>query len=242
MLLVINIIFNAIFILLLGIIVYLLYSDYGYIISISKERLKWRQYTRNIIYDKNNIKIEKYSKSMREVISKKSLHHSPHASIILKSEQNNTIFNSVICWCLKYPGNGGEILRTAYNLGFKKIIFVSNDPLPNKFWRTIESRSMGTFALIDKYNPTVSEFVFNIKEINICIETGPKSEYIYTYNFKDIIYNKKINLVIGSEFSGIPTNILNKSEYIFNLGENSFNVCASFSIACGVFMSKFNKI
>jgi len=221
---------------------YLLKSNYGYIISISKDKLKWRQYTRNIIYNNSNIKIEKYSKSMRDVISEKSLYHSPHASIIIKTEQNNTMLNSVICWCLKYPGNGGEILRTAYNCGFKKIIFVSEEPLPNTFWRTIESRSMGTFALIDKYNPTISEFLLNNKEINISIETGEKSEFIYTHNFKNIFINKKINLILGNEFSGIPENILNKSNFIFNLGENSFNVCSSFSISCGVFMSNFYKI
>ena len=239
MFLIISIIIHILFISLCIIIIYLLNTDYGYLISISKQQLKYREYTRNIIFKKKFLKIEKFSKATKDIISSKSLYHSPPATLIIKTEPTNTIFNSVICWCLKYPGNAGEILRSAYNAGFNNIIFITKTPLTNTFWKTIESRSMGTFALIQKYNILESEYIMDSNYINICIETGDTSEFLFSKSFKNI-FNKQINLFVGSEYSGIPGNILNKSNYIFNLGDKSYNVCAAFSISIGSILTKNN--
>jgi len=135
--------------------------------------------------------------------------------------------------------NVGSIFRTSDGVGIKKIYLCGITPDPiDKFGRPqkeIQKVSLGACDFVPwEHTKSISHFINKLKKENykiIAIEQSPDST---PYNKIKISPKSKIALILGTETTGLPKNILRKSDIIAEIpmyGEKeSLNVSVAFGI------------
>ncbi len=129
---------------------------------------------------------------------------------LLNWSQNETNPTIAILDGIEDPHNFGAILRSADALGVRWIIIGEHRQVPLN--ATVSKVSTGA---IDYVN------VVKVNNLNQTIETLKKNGYWIvssdgkgTCDYRDIDYNRKIAIVIGSEGRGISKLILKNSDYV----------------------------
>ena len=136
----------------------------------------------------------------------------------------------IVAWKLKTPGNMGQIIRLAHNVGALKVIFVDNGIKK----RTSEIKKTAGFSFDQMDWEIIDESNFDASLppgfIRVSIETSDGAENIYTVKLP-----QKTVLIVGSESKGLPEEIVNASHQNAYIpmpgGCKSLNVSHAISVA-----------
>lgn len=136
----------------------------------------------------------------------------------------------VAAWKLKTPGNVGQVIRLAHNVGAKEALFIDN----GKIRRTSEIKKTAGFS----YEQMKWEFI-NEEDFWQRIPSGFKLVAVETSSGSENIYTLKLPpktvLLIGSESKGIPEEVLNKCDLSVHIpmpgGCKSLNVSHAAAVA-----------
>ncbi len=141
--------------------------------------------------------------------------------------QNNELILAV--WEIGNPGNAGQIIRLAHNVGAKKVLFINNktDFRESKIKKTAGfSFEQMSWEFISYEN--FSE-VLKDKFQLVVLETCEGSKSIYESGFPE-----KTVLLAGSESHGIPPEIIEQSKLQIHIpmpgGCKSMNVSHALSV------------
>ena len=142
--------------------------------------------------------------------------------------QNSELILAV--WEIGNPGNAGQIIRLAHNVGAKKVLFV-NDKTD---FRASKIKKTAGFSFEQMNWEFIThghflEFLKNEFQL-VVLETCEGSQNIYKSEFPE-----KTILLAGSESHGIPSEIIEKSKLQIHIpmpgGCKSMNVSHALSVA-----------
>lgn len=139
------------------------------------------------------------------------------------------------------PQNVGAIIRTAYFLGVDFIVTPSHNTA--RLGPVTAKAAAGALDLMDLYQVENGlKFIRSVKESSwsiISTDVKPSPRSIDQSQLSGILQNSPVLLVLGSEGSGVRTNIKNLSDYFIGLDKNrtdkdvivdSINVSAAASV------------
>ncbi|VAW19497.1 hypothetical protein MNBD_BACTEROID01-2537 [hydrothermal vent metagenome] len=120
----------------------------------------------------------------------------------IKNDDCQVIFAA---WKFKTPGNIGQLIRLAHNIGANKVLFIDSGHIK----RVSEIRKMAGFS----YNQMKWEFISEDEFLQrassgfslVAVETSLGSENIYTVDLPS-----KTIFLLGNETNGIPGDIIQK--------------------------------
>ena len=133
-------------------------------------------------------------------------------------------------WEIGNPGNAGQIIRLAHNVGAKRVFFV-NDKTD---FRTSKIKKTAGFSFEQMSWEFISherflEFLKNEFQL-VVLETCEGSKSIY-----ESVFPEKTILLAGGESHGIPSEIIKKSKLQIHIpmpgGCKSMNVSHALSVA-----------
>lgn len=133
-------------------------------------------------------------------------------------------------WEIGNPGNIGHIIRLAHNVGAKKVLFVNDEP--NFRSSKIKKTAGFSFEQMDWEFISQANFteLLKGKQQLTVLETCEDSENIFTANLPD-----KTILLAGNESHGLPTEIIEKSDFQVHIpmpGDcKSMNISQALSVA-----------
>jgi len=109
----------------------------------------------------------------------------------------------LVCWNMKTPENLGSIIRTAANIGVKRILVVEDGESLNKVKLKRVARS--ALQCVDLECVSINEWKFEFSNdfVAVALETSPQSVNIYQTALPD-----KMALFLGNEQIGLPDNII----------------------------------
>ena len=135
--------------------------------------------------------------------------------------------------------NVGAIFRTADALGISKIILSGITPTPiDRFGRMRDDFSKSALgaenSITWEYNEKPLKIITQYKKSGytiVSLEQNPRS-----IDYKRLSFNKndKILFVPGSEVSGVPQNIIKKSDYIVEIPMRGIKESLNVSVATGI--------
>jgi len=133
-------------------------------------------------------------------------------------------------WEIRNPGNIGQIIRLAHNVGAVKVIFVNEK---TDFRESKLKRTAGfSFDQMD-WEFVDSEYFFTLLNNNfqlVVLETCDGSNNIFNEKLPD-----KTIILAGNESNGLPPEIINKSNFRVHIpiagGCKSMNISHALSVA-----------
>lgn len=111
----------------------------------------------------------------------------------------------LVCWNMKTPENLGSIIRTAANIGVKRILVVEDGESLNEVKLKRVARSALQFVEIEYVKTEDWRAILDGTFVTIALETSPQSVNIYQTALPD-----KMALFLGNEQVGLPDDVISQ--------------------------------
>lgn len=133
-------------------------------------------------------------------------------------------------WEIRNPGNVGQIIRLAHNVGAKRVLFI-NEKTNFRESKIIKTAGFSYKQMAWEFLSPTDFFALPANNFKLVIlETCEGSKNIFTETLPD-----KIILLAGSESYGLPTEIIAKSNLQIHIpmagGCKSMNISHALSVA-----------
>jgi 23S rRNA (guanosine2251-2'-O)-methyltransferase len=181
---------------------------------------------------KLNVKIERLDEKKAQALAKGGNHQGflaevePVLSVPLLALKNENLL-AMLCGVTDV-GNIGAVIRSAYAFGFGGIIISGLKEL--KIENILRTSSAAAFELPISVAPNALDAVNELKLANFSVYGAD----MRGQNAKDIVFDKKMVLILGSEGEGLPNRLLDKCDKIvcIKMGRefDSLNVSAAAAV------------
>lgn len=132
---------------------------------------------------------------------------SNQADLFFSKNPGKTLSDSfqliLVCWNMKTPENLGSIIRTAANIGVKRILVVEDGESLNEVKLKRVARSALQYVDLEYIGVGNWSSKLDTDFVAVALETSPQSANIYQTQLPD-----KMALLLGNEQMGLPDEVI----------------------------------